>query len=70
LKEAIILCGTCELLWALEKNLGLAYCHQGQLEFGERALKSAEQLKPDDPSVKEALEVVKRQREQAWSTLR
>ena len=70
LKEAIILCGTCELLWALEKNLGLAYCHQGQLEFGERALKSAELLKPDDPSVKEALEVVKRQREQALSTLR
>lgn len=65
LKDALVLCGRCELLGALEKNLGLAYCHAGQLDAGERELKIAEELKPDDSSVKEALAIVKRQRELA-----
>ena len=39
LKNAIVLCGRCKLLGALEKNLGLAYCHAGQLDAGERELK-------------------------------
>ena len=63
--EAIVLCGRCELLGALEKNLGLAYCHAGQLDAGERELKVAETLEPDDPSVKAALEIVKQQRSEA-----
>jgi len=67
LHEAIVLCGRCELLGALEKNLGLAYCHAGQLDAGERELKIAETLEPDDPSVKAALEIVKQQRSQALS---
>lgn len=65
LTDAITLCGRCELLQPLEKNLGLAYCYSGQLDFGERTLKIAESLRPDDASVKEALEVLRRQRTQA-----
>ena len=64
LKNAIVLCGRCELLGALEKNIGLAYCHAGQLGAGERELKIAETLIPEDPSVKEALQTVKQQRSQ------
>ena len=58
LKNAIVLCGRCKLLGALEKNLGLAYCHAGQLDAGERELKIAETLIPEDPSVKAALQTV------------
>ena len=36
LKSALVLCGRCELQGDLEKNLGLAYCHAGQLDAGER----------------------------------
>lgn len=64
LKNAIVLCGRCELLGALEKNIGLAYCHAGQLGAGERELEIAETLIPEDPSVKEALQTVKQQRSQ------
>ena len=64
LKNAIVLCGRCELLGALEKNLGLAYCHAGQLGAGERELKIAETLIPEDASVKAALQTVKQQRSQ------
>jgi tetratricopeptide (TPR) repeat protein len=63
--EGIVLCGSCELLGALEKNLGLAYCHAGQLDAGERELRIARKLNPDDSSVDQALAVVKQQREQA-----
>jgi tetratricopeptide (TPR) repeat protein len=65
LKNAIVLCGRCELVGALEKNLGLAYCHAGRLNAGERELKIAESTMPEDPSVKAALETVRRQRAQA-----
>lgn len=65
LKNAIVLCGRCDQLGALEKNLGLAYCHAGQLGAGERELKIAEALMPEDPSVKTALQTVRQQRVQA-----
>jgi len=65
LKNAIVLCGECKLLGALEKNLGLAYCHAGQLDAGERELKISESLIPDDLSVKTALQTVEQQRRQA-----
>jgi len=68
LKNAIVLCGRCKLLGALEKNLGLAYCHAGQLDAGERALKISESLIPDDPDVKAALQIVEQQRRQALGT--
>ena len=70
LKNALVLCGRCELLGDLEKNLGLAYCRAGQLDAGERELKTAEELKPDDSSVKEALTVLKQQREFALANSR
>jgi tetratricopeptide (TPR) repeat protein len=65
LKNAIVLCGRCKLLGALEKNLGLAYCHAGQLDAGERELKVSESLNRDDPSVKVALQSVEQQRRQS-----
>jgi tetratricopeptide (TPR) repeat protein len=65
LKNAIVLCGGCKLLGALEKNIGLAYCHAGQLDAGERELKISELLIPDDPGVKAALQTVEHQRKQA-----
>lgn len=65
LKNAIVLCGRCELLGALEKNLGLAYCHAGQLDAGERELRISESLIPDDPDVKTALQTAEQQRRQA-----
>lgn len=64
LKDAIVLCGRCKILGALEKNLGLAYCHAGQLGAGERELKIAETLIPEDTSVEAALQTVKQQRSQ------
>jgi tetratricopeptide (TPR) repeat protein len=63
--SAIVMCGKCGLQSALEKNLGLAYCHAGQLDAGERELKIAKELNPQDSSVEEALTVAEQQREQA-----
>jgi tetratricopeptide (TPR) repeat protein len=65
LTNAIVLCGRCQLLGALKKNLGLAYCHAGQLDAGERELKLSESLIPDDPDVKTALQIAEQQRRQA-----
>ena len=65
LTNAIVLCGRCKLLGALEKNLGLAYCHVGELAAGERELKISETLIPEDLDVKAALQTVERQRRQA-----
>jgi hypothetical protein len=62
LNNAIVLCGRCKLLGALEKNLGLAYCHAGQLGAGERELKIAETLIPEDASVEAALQTLRQQR--------
>lgn len=64
LNNAVVLCGKCKLLGALEKNLGLAYCHIGQLGAGERELKIAETLMPDDANVEAALRTVRQQRMQ------
>jgi tetratricopeptide (TPR) repeat protein len=64
LKNAIVLCGRCKLLGALEKNLGLAYCHAGQLDAGERELKIVQTLIPEDASVEAALRTVRQQRAQ------
>jgi tetratricopeptide (TPR) repeat protein len=64
LNNAIVLCGRCKLLGALEKNLGLAYCHAGQLNAAERELKVAETLVPEDASVEAALQTVRQQRSQ------
>jgi tetratricopeptide (TPR) repeat protein len=70
LREAKVLCGNCELLGNIEKNLGLAYCHAGQLDAGERELKLAKALKPADSDLDQALAVVKLQRDQAQANSR
>ena len=63
LQQAIMLCGKCGHLGALKKNLGLAYCHKGELDFCQRELKIAQSLIPDDPAVSLALRVAKRQQQ-------
>jgi hypothetical protein len=47
----------------LEKNLGLAYCHKGELDFCQRELRIAQSLIPDDPAVGLALRVAKEQQQ-------
>jgi tetratricopeptide (TPR) repeat protein len=63
LQQAIMLCGKCRHLGALEKNLGLAYCHKGELDFCQRELRIAQSLIPDDPAVGLALRVAKEQQQ-------
>ena len=63
LQQAIMLCGKCRHLGALEKNLGLAYCHKGELDFCQRELKIAQSLIPDDPDVALALRVARQQQQ-------
>lgn len=70
LQHAIALCGKCDLLGALDKNLGLAYCHKGQLDSCERELKKAKLLIPGDPDVALALRIAQRNRDQALDRLR
>jgi hypothetical protein len=36
----------------------LIYCRSGRLEKGERELRIAKSLKPDDPDVKKSLEMI------------
>jgi tetratricopeptide (TPR) repeat protein len=65
LRQAIMLCGSCSHLGALEKNLGLAYCHKGELDSCEHELKNAQALIPKDSDVAAALQVATQQRQQA-----
>ena len=58
LKEALELCADCRSRADLHKNLGLVYCRSGDLENGERELRLAFELKPVDPDVTRALEIV------------
>ena len=58
LEEAVEVCGDCCSKGDLHKNLGLIYCRSGNLEKGERELRLAGSLKPDDPDVKKSLEIL------------
>ena len=58
LEEAVEVCGDCRSKGDLHKNLGLIYCRSGNLEKGERELRIAGGLKPDDPDVKKSLEIL------------
>ena len=59
LKEALQICGDCRSRAALHKNLGLIYCRSGEVRNGERELRVAAKLKPNDPDVVKALEVIR-----------
>jgi len=58
LEEAVQICGSCQSRGDLHKNLGLIYCRSRRLEQGDRELRIAESLKPNDPDVKKSLELI------------
>jgi tetratricopeptide (TPR) repeat protein len=58
LKEAIETCGKCSELPQLHKDLGLIYCHSGDLKNGKTELLEAQKLSPDDEDVKKALRLL------------
>ena len=58
LKEALQVCGSCKSLGDIHKNLGLIYCRSGDLKNGEEQLHLALKIKPNDPDVLKALQVI------------
>jgi tetratricopeptide (TPR) repeat protein len=62
MKEAIALCGQCEDAAHLHRNLGLMYCRTGNLQDGEKELRMALALNPDDGDAKNAISVLQRLR--------
>jgi tetratricopeptide (TPR) repeat protein len=59
LKEALDICGDCRSRGDLHKDLGLIYCRSGDLKDGQAELLQAKKIKPDDPDVQQALEVIR-----------
>jgi len=55
MKEAIQLCGQCAQSAHLHRNLGLIYCRTGNTQEGEKELRAALQLDPNDEDAKKAL---------------
>lgn len=58
MKEAIQICGDCDIKADLHKNMGLISCNVGDLDQGEVELQLARALRPGDPQVERALEMV------------
>ena len=58
LKEAIETCGKCSALAQLHKDLGLIYCHSGDLRNGRVELLIAQKLSPGDEDVAKALQLL------------
>ena len=58
LQEAVQLCASCSLEADLHQRLGLAECHSGNLAEGERELRVALALKPNDRETTLALQWV------------
>jgi len=61
LDKAIAICGQCNLLGDLHKNLGLVDCHRGDLAAAKRELDQALLFKPNDRDIVLALEWISRQ---------
>lgn len=61
-KQAISMCGQCTILGDLDKNLGLAACHSGDLDTGQQELTAALRLKPTDSDIVVALHWIQQQR--------
>jgi tetratricopeptide (TPR) repeat protein len=58
LEEAVEVCGNCRSKADLHKNLGLIYCRSGNLEKGERELRTAQNLKASDPDITKSLRII------------
>ncbi len=58
LKEALQMCADCTASRDLHKNLGLVYCHAGEIDKGEKELRVADTTKPGDPDVERALTLI------------
>ncbi|WP_263337616.1 tetratricopeptide repeat protein [Acidicapsa dinghuensis] len=58
LKEAIQVCGNCSAKPLLHKDLGLIYCHSGDMKNGRVELLEAQKLNPSDADVAKALRVI------------
>jgi tetratricopeptide (TPR) repeat protein len=57
LNEALRLCGTCSARAQLHKDLGLIYCHSGDMKNGLVELLEAKKLTPRDPDIDNAIHV-------------
>jgi tetratricopeptide (TPR) repeat protein len=68
LKEALAECGDCAMKADLHKKLGLIDCQAGDLDNGEKELLAANALKPSDPEVHRALELIARARKQSTAS--
>lgn len=64
LKAAIAECGDCAVKADLHKKLGLIDCQDGDLNDGEKELLTAKALKPSDPEIQRALELIAEARNQ------
>ena len=62
LQEAIRVCNHCPIKADLHQRLGLAMCHQGDLQAGEIELRKALELNPKDRVTVTALEWVSKQK--------
>jgi hypothetical protein len=52
MNEAIALCVQCGEAGHLHRNLGLMCCHAGNLKDGEKELRAALELNPNDAEAK------------------
>jgi tetratricopeptide (TPR) repeat protein len=59
LKEALEICGGCNLQAQLRKDLGLTYARSGNLKDAVAELKKAESLAPRDADIGKALRVIR-----------
>jgi len=57
-RQAIDLCADCAVSGTLHKDLGLAYCDNGQLAEGRTELEIALRLSPRDPDIVRALAIL------------
>jgi len=54
-QKAIEVCGECAIKADLHKKLGLTDCEMGDIDKGEKELRLAQALKPNDPDIEQAL---------------
>jgi tetratricopeptide (TPR) repeat protein len=54
-QKAIELCGDCSIKADLHKKLGLTDCQMGDIDNGEKELRLAHALKPEDADIERAL---------------
>jgi tetratricopeptide (TPR) repeat protein len=64
LNAAITECGDCAMKADLRKRLGLIHCQAGDLNQGEKELLAAKALKPSDPEIQHALQLIAEARNQ------